>query len=112
MSSQNDLCPIGAHITLSIAVVLGIITLILMRSFWKYREKPAIKCRRVNMTLAVSFCIMLSMLFPNLAAYNLCHGGQRQVTIYYHLTAAAIYLYALWLITYRTWILYINWKVQ
>ena len=79
-SDDNALCPLFANITLSIALPLSLVSVVLMRLFWKHRESPAFKCRRVNMTIAVSFCITLSMLFPNLAAYNVCHSRAKVIS--------------------------------
>eukprot|EP01084_Bolivina_argentea_P283995 486561_1 len=111
MPPPNKFCPLLANVTLFTSLFLCITTMVLMYFFWKNEESPAFKSRRPIMTLFVSLCIITAMIFPNLAAYNICNKGEIQHTLYFNLSAAAIYLYSLWLITYRTWILFINWKI-
>eukprot|EP01083_Nonionella_stella_P012278 34824_1 len=109
--NDNDWCPIAPHITLVISILCVTISIVLMYCFWGNRESPAFAARRPIMTMTVSLSIIIAMLLPVLAGYNVCYQQGLQSTLYFNLTAGGIYSYALWLITYRTWLLFINWKM-
>eukprot|EP01083_Nonionella_stella_P097629 274406_1 len=108
---SNDMCPVMAHTTLLVSLSLSAITICLLYLFWKNRETPAFKSRRPIMTLTITICILFAMSLPILAAYNICNKGEIQHTLYFNISSAAIYTYGLWLITYRTLVLFINWKM-
>ena len=107
----NNWCPRIANVTTIISIFLSLSIICLSYIFWKNRDAAAFKIRQPIITVIISIASVIAMILPVAATYNICNKGEIQTSLYFNVTAAGIYLYCLWLITFRSWILFLNWKV-
>lgn len=117
MSNVNDsimtveLCPHMQNVTIGLTLFGWLVVSWAIYSFHSHRHSPAFRVRKPLMTISISLGIALSTIPLCVSSYNLCNGGEREVSVYCTVISAGFLVYSLWIVSLRTWIMLFNWKV-